>query len=43
MYMLNTLYTHKTNTPLNHTHMHNKMSCTSKIASLSEWLYTTPA
>lgn len=30
--MLNTLYTHGTNIPFNHTHMHNKMLCTSKIA-----------
>lgn len=30
--MLNTLYTHGTNIPLNHTHMHNKILCKSKIA-----------
>lgn len=46
--MLNTLYTHRTNIPFNHTHMHYKM-CTPKIALLlipsanhTELLYTTP-
>lgn len=37
MYMLNTLYTQRTNVPMNQTYMHNKMLCT------SERLYTTPA
>ena len=35
IYMFNTLYTHGTNVPNIHTHMHNKMLCTSKIALLS--------
>lgn len=48
--MFNTLYTHSTNIPFNHTHMHNKVLCTSKIALFlipsakrTERLYTTPA
>lgn len=47
--MYNTLYTHRTDISFNHTHMHNKMLCTSKIGFNfcsklnTDWLSTTPA
>lgn len=47
--MYNTLYTHGTDISFNHTHMHNKMLCTSKIGFNfcsklnTDWLSTTLA
>lgn len=47
--MYNTLYTHRTDISFNHTHMHNKMLCTSKIGFNfcselnTDWLSTTLA